>query len=78
MNHAPVHVDLGEGWACQIEVQFKPNGTCDGRAEVSCNGLRRCVLVALNLEASDDVVEHLTRRAQAYMVDAACPQDDDG
>jgi hypothetical protein len=77
MNHAPVQLRLGNGWACQIEVQYKGNGAYDGRAEVLCNGERRCVLVALNVQAEQDALEHLTIRAHAYMAHAACPADDD-
>ncbi|ADU37269.1 hypothetical protein [Variovorax paradoxus] len=76
MNHVPMQVQLGNGWACQIEVHCKQNGSCNGRAEVSCNGTRRCVLMALNIEGSDDVLENLMQRVRLYMAHAACPEDD--
>jgi hypothetical protein len=35
-----------------------------------------CVLMALNIEGSDDVLDNLMQRVRLYMAHAACPEDD--
>lgn len=76
MKTPSVFLALGQGWECLIELQHYDDGSCNGRADVLCQGERRCVLVALNESGLDDALERLTRGATTFMDQATCSKSD--
>ena len=76
MKHPPVSLALGDDWECLIDLKHHRNGSCSARADVLCQGLSRCVLMALNVAGPDEALERLTRRANDFVERSACPSDD--